>query len=109
MSKKRVGQSAQQEEQAVRYAFTRCTVKEELLRDLTHKAIGENGETDAFVMILQLIRDSMPETPAQGYAEATSLLFYAQTYAFNNSPQHVRAFMDYRERMKAQVEHYLRE
>lgn len=90
------------------YVFKRETVKEQLLRDLSRKAVGTDGSADAFVMLLQLIRDAIPE-PTNEHLEATRLIFHAQSYAFNNSPYYVRSFMDYRERLRMQLARHLRE
>lgn len=91
------------------YAFIPESRKKQLLRDLTRKSFGEDASVDAFVMLLQLIRDAMPERPAKEYLEASDLLFDAQRYAFNNSRHHLVAFMDYREFVKRQLADYLRD
>jgi hypothetical protein len=95
-----------QRRRALEHALSKSSDRERLLRDLTHKAIGDDGSVDAFVMLLQLVREALP---SEVTLDADTLLYHAQAYAFGTSVHYLDAFMDYQGRMKAMLAGRLRE
>jgi hypothetical protein len=86
------------------YSLTRAPVQEALLRDLTEKALGTDGQPDAFVLLLQLIREALS---AGHQREAANIIFRAQTHVFNASGHHTEALMIFHDQIREQVAHYL--
>lgn len=90
-------------------AFTPDPLKEQLLKYLAEKSLGFDGSADAFIMLLQMIREAMPKQTAAAYVDADNLLRHMQECFFNNSHYHADVFSNYRERLRARIANFLGE